>query len=236
MKTRLFFCAVMILLTGCAAQRNSSLRAARPPIQFHETGTATVRTNDLLAAPAASINQLLPAPGRKIIIMVHLTLEVDSNATVADRIADIAIKQGGFVVSCGLREVVIRVPTDTLEDAVGRITALGNLIDRKYTGTDITRNFRDDQIRLEEALKSRERYLELLDKAETVKDILDIERELERINRDIDRLKGRLNANSQRLEFTGITVRLRSIDRSKPGPVGFIFYKIYKGCRWLFVH
>ena len=44
----------------------------------------------------------------------------------------------------------------------------------------------DLEIRLENAEKARNRYLELLDKAETVGEVLSVEKELERLNEKID--------------------------------------------------
>ena len=235
MKTRLITCVVVILLAGCAAHRRTSPPAAQAPVQFLETGIKTIRTRDLQVKPAAFIKDLLPESDRKLIVTVELTLEVDSTRNAGDSIVAIAVRRGGFVVAGSLREVAVRVPTEGLEEAIGQMIALGRLIDRKYTGSSITDSYRDDQIRLDNALKLRERFLQLLDKAESIQDILDIQRELERINHEIDGLRGRINSVSQRMEFTVVTVRLRSPVVHKPGPLGFVFYQIYKGCRWLFV-
>lgn len=232
MRTRLIPCAVLILLAGCAAQRKASPGSS---IQFLETGTRTVVTRGPIVAPAAFVKDLLSKSDRKLIVTVDLTLEVDSTKNAGDSVVAIAVRRGGFVVSGSLREVSIRVPTDGLEETIGQMIALGRLIDRKYTGLDITDSYRDDQIRLENALNVRKRLLQLLDKAESVQDILNVERELDRINRDIDGLRGRINSVSQKMEFTAVTVHFRSLIRSKPGPLGFVFYQFYKGCRWLFI-
>jgi hypothetical protein len=231
MRTRLIPCAVLILLAGCAAQRKASPGS---PIQFLETGTPRVMSGPI-TAPAAFVNDLLAKTERKLIVTVDLTLEVDSTKNAGDSVVAIAVRRGGFVVSGSLSKVSVRVPTDGLEETLGQMMALGHLIDRKYTGLDITDSYRDDQIRLENALNVRKRLLQLLEKAESIQDILNVERELERINRDIDGLRGRINSASQQMEFTAVTVRFRSTIRSKPGPLGFVFYQFYKGCRWLFV-
>jgi len=228
--------AIVSLIVGCTAQRAASPPAGQPSVQFLSTGTRTVKTPGHLLAPAAFVDNMLPEPGRKIIVAVDLTVEVDTARIAADSIAAIAVNRGGFVVSGQNQKVAIRVPTERLEETIGQIMSLGHLIDRKYAGTDITDSYRDNQVRMENAIKVRERLLQLLDKAESIQDILQIERELERINREIDSLNGQLKAAAQRLEFTAVTVHLRSTYREKPGPVGFVFFQIYKGCRWLIVH
>jgi hypothetical protein len=53
--------------------------------------------------------------------------------------------------------------------------------DKNIAGEDVTEEYRDLEIRLDSAEKTRQRYLELLNKAERVKEILKIEKELERL-------------------------------------------------------
>ena len=79
----------------------------------------------------------------------------------------------------------------------------------------------------------RGRYLALLEKANTVSDILGIEKELERINTEIELLEGRIKHAESSVEFSSITVRFR--EKAKPGPIGWIFYGLYRGIMWLFI-
>ncbi|NBC05864.1 MAG: DUF4349 domain-containing protein [Bacteroidetes bacterium] len=59
------------------------------------------------------------------------------------------------------------------------------------------------------------RYLELLDLAETVDEILKVGKELERLNETIDLLKGKMNRIDQLDAYATITVNLK--ERKKPG-------------------
>ncbi|MDR2693406.1 MAG: DUF4349 domain-containing protein, partial [Chitinispirillales bacterium] len=79
----------------------------------------------------------------------------------------------------------------------------------------------------------RDRYLALLEKAEAVDEILSIEKELERVNLEIEKLEGRIKYAEQSVSYSIITVYFR--ERTKPGPVGWVFYGLYYGIKWLFV-
>ncbi|MBU1718111.1 MAG: DUF4349 domain-containing protein, partial [Bacteroidetes bacterium] len=91
----------------------------------------------------------------------------------------------------------------------------------------------DLNIRLENAEKARNRYLELLKLAATVEETLKVEKELERLNTEIDLLKGKLNRYSHLVDFSTIDVYVKQ--RKQPGPLGYIIKYLYKGVKFLFV-
>lgn len=97
----------------------------------------------------------------------------------------------------------------------------------------MTEDYLDFKIRLENAEKSRERYLELLSQAENVEAALKVEKELERLNASIDILKGKMNRIDHLSEFSTITVNLK--EKKKPGPLGYIGIGLYRSVMWLFV-
>jgi hypothetical protein len=82
-------------------------------------------------------------------------------------------------------------------------------------------------------MKARERYLELLEKAENVQAALMVEKELERLNGEIDMLKGKINRLEHITEYSSITVYIK--EKVKPGIIGYVFVGLYKGDKWLFV-
>jgi hypothetical protein len=60
-----------------------------------------------------------------------------------------------------------------------------------------------------------------------------VERELERVTGQLEQLKGQLQALEQRVQYAALSVEF-SRDM-KPGPVGWIFYGLFSGVKWLFV-
>ena len=133
----------------------------------------------------------------------------------------------------GTYRSVIRVESGSLDAAVTAISALGRVDRKSVRGQDVTETYLDYQIRLDNAQQARTRYLELLDKAETVDEILKVEKELERLNETIDLLKGKMNRIDHLDTYTTITINLR--ERQKPGILGYIGIGVYRGVRWLFV-
>jgi len=120
-----------------------------------------------------------------------------------------------------------------LDQAIKEIAKLGKVTSKNVSSNDITDSYRDSEIRLENALKSRNRYLELLAKAENVEATLKVERELERLNTEIDILKGRLKNYDNQITYSQIDVYL--FQKVKPGIVGYVFVGLYESIKWLFV-
>ena len=78
---------------------------------------------------------------------------------------------------------------------------------------DVTDQFIDLEARLRSAAHEETRLVELLGSAETVADILVIERELGRVRAEIERLQGQINFLGSRVELSTITVSLFPPDR-----------------------
>ncbi|MEL6628160.1 MAG: DUF4349 domain-containing protein, partial [Bacteroidota bacterium] len=62
---------------------------------------------------------------------------------------------------------------------------------------------------------------------------LKVEKELERLNTELDLLKGQM----KRLEnlTTFATINIRHEEKKKPGPLGYIGLGLYHSVKWLFV-
>lgn len=170
---------------------------------------------------------------KKILFSAVLLLTVEIPDSTNFHIEKIARKYNGYVNEIGTFRTIIRVESNKLNDAIQEISALGKVQNKNLTGQDVTEEYLDYKIRLENAEKSRKRYLELLAKAENVEAALKVERELERLNASMDLLKGKMNRIDHLSEFSTITINLR--ERKKPGPIGYVGMGLYHAVKWLFV-
>jgi len=139
----------------------------------------------------------------------------------------------GFITRESDNQITTRIPVEYMEEFINITRTLGKVESESKTGTDITDQYRDNVIRLENLKNLRGRYLELLQMAETVADLLSIEKELERVNTEIEIMEGRIQYAQMSVAYSNITVRFN--ERVRPGPLGLIFYGLYLGIKWLFV-
>lgn len=162
---------------------------------------------------------------------LNLTVKIPDSANV--QIGAIAKKYNGYVQQSGTEMCIIRVEEKSLKAAENDIALLGKVESKSSSGQDVTGEYLDYTIRLENAQKARDRYLELLAKAENVQSALLVEKELERLNETIELMKGQMNRIDHLAAYSTITVYLK--EKKKPGVIGYIGIGIYKAVKWLFV-
>ncbi|HBS88024.1 MAG: hypothetical protein A2W91_10095 [Bacteroidetes bacterium GWF2_38_335] len=170
---------------------------------------------------------------RMVIYSAEIDLKVKNTDSTNSLLKAIAEKYDGYVMTLGNFKSEIRVKAGKLNQAITDVEKLGKLKNKVITGKDVTEEYYDVQIRLENAKKARDRYLELLAKAENVEAALKVEKELERLNGEIDSMEGKINRLSHLTEYSTITVEMEK--RVKPGILGYFFSGLYKGVKWLFV-
>ncbi len=82
---------------------------------------------------------------------------------------------------------------------------------------DVTNQHTDLTIRLENAEKSRQRLLALIEKATKIEDIIKIEAALRRLTGEIERMKGQLKLMIDQIAFSTVTVSLHAnAPKAKP--------------------
>jgi len=95
---------------------------------------------------------------------------------------------------------------------------VGRLISENSSSEDVTARYVDLTARLENAEASRTRYLEILGtKSASVEDILQVEREIERVTENIERLKGEIRLLETQVGLSTITVTLEEPHGAVPG-------------------
>lgn len=198
--------------------------------------TTTVSREEAVSNQRASADRTKPNPERKLIRNAWMTLEVDDTddfpATV-ETIGEMAEAMGGYMQSESSTSATILVPTDRIDEALEKVEKLGKVTYKNVTVVDATANYVDMQIRIENLRKMRVRLTELVNQSTSVKDVLEVERELARVTSELERIEGQMRLLGQQTSFATINVTLE--ERVKPGPLGWIFYGLGKGVKWLFI-
>jgi len=147
-----------------------------------------------LAAIALPDVQAGREPGQQERMLIYsgsVTVEV---ARVEDAIAEFLGKVGewgGYLSRQRGTTLSVRVPADRFDTAFEFLRTMGRLLQESREANDVTEEFMDLGIRLDNAKRSRERLLELLAKADKVEDMLKIEEQLRRLTEEIERMEGR---------------------------------------------
>ncbi|HEY8079018.1 MAG TPA: DUF4349 domain-containing protein, partial [Labilithrix sp.] len=109
-------------------------------------------------------------------------------------------------------QVSIRIPRERFDDALRRIEKLGDVLHRNVAAEDVTDQYVDIEMRLKNAYAVRARLEELLKQA-TVKDAIEIQKELAKTTEEIERLEGKIKLLRDRISFSTITI---TFERAQP--------------------
>jgi hypothetical protein len=148
---------------------------------------------------------------------VALTVDADAVARTIDSIVDAAESVGGHLAGRTNDTVKVKVPSQRFREGLQKIEKLGALTSSNISAEDVTAEFKDAEVRLENLKATRKRLEEFLSRAGTMADMLSVERELERVAKEMDVLTGRLRFLKEHTAFSLLTVRLTA--RAKATPV-----------------
>ncbi len=106
-------------------------------------------------------------------------------------------------------ELKVRVPARNFENLLQAIeSGQGKVLSKNIRARDVTEQYLDLSIRLENNRRYLERYNELLARANSVEDILNIQERTRQIEAEIDAQTGRLNYLDDQVKYSTLTLTL----------------------------
>ncbi len=183
------------------AKSANATPAATTPTQTAQAKTA--------AAPDAKKDA---AQSADFLIMYNgdVTLSVESGkiGTTLDRIIDLSEGVGGHLAVRRDQSVQIRVPSPRFREALAKISELGAVTHESVSAEDVSEEFHDAEVRLANMKATQKRLQDFLSKSSNLNDMLTLERELERVSMDIDRIEGRMRYLREHVAFSTLSVAL----------------------------
>jgi hypothetical protein len=155
---------------------------------------------------------------RKIVKTGSVTLEVEDIAETMDEVAEMADELNGYVVSSYKYEyergvsghITIRVPFEKFDEAFARLRQLAIAVPYETTtAEDVTEEYVDLESQLRNLQATEAQYLALLEKAETVEEILKVQKELSNVRGEIEQIEGRMKYLEQTSDTSLIEVTLQ---------------------------
>ena len=132
------------------------------------------------------------------------------------RTEQIAARHGGFVTGSSTYtnparsgDLTIRVPSERFELALADLRALGVVTSQRVEGQDVTAEFVDLEARLRNWEAHERVLLNLNEEATSIGESLQIQRELQSVQLEIERLRGQLQVLADQTALGTITVAVR---------------------------
>jgi hypothetical protein len=147
---------------------------------------------------------------------VSMVVDDGKASATIDKIVDVAESEGGHLSGRKDQSVQVRIPSAHFREALSKVSELGDVVHQSVTAEDVSEEYHDAEVRLSNLKATRQRLQDFLAKAPNVNDMLTLERELERVSMDIDRIEGRMRYLREHAAFSTLTVALSSRPKAQP--------------------
>lgn len=157
---------------------------------------------------------------RKLIRTASLTIRTAQYDADLDALTQLVKNVGGYIESTyqsGDREngstrgssMTLRIPSEKLDEFLNGLDGVGRVVDRSESSTDMTVQYADNEARLATLRAKMERLNELLEKAETVEELISIESAIADTQYAIDSYETRQRTIDRQVDMSEVDVYLR---------------------------
>ncbi len=162
---------------------------------------------------------------RLVIQESNISLLVKDVVDVRNKILDYANANGGYMVNASTSNpqdaptatVVIRVPSDRLQDALNYFHSLSiKVVSENLVGRDVTDQYVDIDTRIAQLERTRARLETILDQATQITDITNLTQQILSYQNQIDSLKGQQDALEKNAQLAKLTIYLSTDDMALP--------------------
>ena len=232
-------------LAGCGQKSDTVRYEAAYDTGYYEMdeaagyGAAPLSANQKSAA-TGSTTQALPQ-NRKWVITMNLTAETDDLDGALEAVMAQVNEMEGYVESQSVSggsagsgrhrfaSLTIRVPAERVDSFVEEVSGLTNLVSSSRNVQDITLTYSDTEGRVT-ALKTEEtRLLELMEQAETMSDLLEIEARLTEVRYQLENYASTLRLYDNQVDYATVSLYITEVEKYTPVEEPGFWQKIKSG-------
>ncbi len=205
--------------SGDASSSDSAESAPRPASEAPpEAGAADVADGATVSQRRAGDDSELGLE-KKLISKGNVALRSDDVAETAFDVIGVADRYAGEVESQESQtdqegvvvrsRMVLRIPTEGFTEAIGDLSAVAQLVENSSTTEDVTSEVLDKDIRVRLQRRSIERIELLLDRAQSIRDIVNVEAQLSRRQADLASLERQQRYLADQTAMSTLTVSIQ---------------------------
>lgn len=218
----------LLLLAACSDKRT----------KFKVGDSEAVAAYDAVSVNSREADQNIPITDRKLIKDGSISFETGDLKKTQSEIAEITKSLNGYASNETLNngesrtscQITIRVPANQFVELVDKLEKISLKIEHKSVQTrDVTEEFFDAEARLKTKKEVENRYRDLLKKAQTVEDMLAIERESGNVRTEIEVIEGKLNYLKNQVAFSTLEVNYFQVVGTDFGFAGKFVHSLANG-------
>lgn len=220
MKKILTMAVTAVIASGCTtleADYRLKQKSYSPKVEAARSYDMKSAPDASTAGPESNASYFRAEKGRLMAYTAGFTLQVKLASAAHNEVKKLAESLGGYLVSSRNNNMEIKIPVKKADEFLKSIKKSGSIRDFHIDAEDLTDTITDLNVRLDNLKKFRTRLTELLTRTNKVEEILKIERELNRITTEMERLTAQLQNNRNRVDFVTFDIRLLEQHGALPG-------------------
>ena len=172
---------------------------------------------DAAAAPMMkamrSANQSDSVPERKIVYRADLTIETMDLVGTREKILNLMETENGILEYNEQNEqqfyLSLKIPAEKFEEFLNEAKAVGRVIYSSISANDVTEQYIDTETRLASKRALLEKYQSYLPQAKDLKEILEVEAQINSVTTELEQWEGRLQRLEKEVAYSSVSVRLK---------------------------
>src|SRR5438477_2358460 len=221
-KLALLIVAPLLLVTACSAAGTTSQgrgSAGGAPGAAAVDSVAGFSGN-AASAPDKGVPTVVVSGDRNLILTAKIDMRTKDPWATSDRAQAIASGLGGDVLNLSQSgtadtrsaSLTIRVPSSRFGDALQQLKSLdGEVQTSGVSAQDVTDQFIDLQARLTAKQAEEQRYIAILNRANTIDEILKVDASLGSVRTQIEQLTAQINSIKNRTDFSTISMSISTL-------------------------
>ena len=154
---------------------------------------------------------------KKIVKEGTVHLDTKDVKETSKEITNLLEKTEGFVEKSAFQEqndvnyakMILRVKSQDYDSFMEELSNIANVTRIESSTLDVTEEYIDQKARIDVLEAQEERLIQLLDHADNIEEILNIEKELTRLRENIESSQGRMNYLERSIDYSKVTVYLQ---------------------------
>ena len=214
--------AMSLLLAGCGAPSKAAMDSNGYAVA--ETAAAQGSYDLGETETAAQLPQ-----GRKFIITIDLDAEAEDLNGALAAISEKLTALDGYMESQNIyngsaysgrryrhANLTLRVPAERLDEFTAAVDAISNVVSSSRDTDDVTLQYVDTESRVKALETERDRLLELMEQAETMSDLLEIESRLTDVRGELEQYASRLKVLDNQIDYATVNLSLSEVTEYTP--------------------
>lgn len=235
----------VIVLSGCGGSSNGKMAfdtmAAYPGVNSVNSEVKSDSIYEVgMLTESQDKKESVQMGERKLIKTVNMDVETEEFDGLITKLRERVGELKGYIESSNIRgniryqesrnaAITIRVPSGELENFVNEVAEISNIVRRSENVSDITLTYVDVESRKKALEIEQERLHSLLEKAESVEDIITIEGRLSEVQYELQSYASQLLVYDNQVDYSTIHLNISEVKRLTPQEEPSILERITEG-------